>query len=84
VSTRGLSPRQAAVLAVLCDAGEPLSTTVVRVRVNRGRACALVAEQVYRALVALQQAGAVRRVRVADSRKAFWEAAVSAKREEAG
>jgi Fe2+ or Zn2+ uptake regulation protein len=80
----GLSPRQAAILTLLCDAGEPLSTTEVRERINRGRERALVAEQVYRALVSLQQAGAVRRVRVADSRKAFWEAAVDLTREEVG
>jgi Fe2+ or Zn2+ uptake regulation protein len=67
---------------VLCDAGEPLSTTEVRERINRGRDCALVAEQVYRALVGLQQAGVVRRVNVADSRKAFWEETVEPAREE--
>jgi Fe2+ or Zn2+ uptake regulation protein len=67
---------------VLCDAGEPLSTTGVRERINRGRDRALVAEQVYRALVSLQQAGAVRRVNVADSRKAFWEPVVDLAREE--
>jgi DNA invertase Pin-like site-specific DNA recombinase len=49
-------------LTVLCGAGEPLSTTEVRERINRGRDGALVAEQVYRALIGLQQAGAVRRV----------------------
>jgi Fe2+ or Zn2+ uptake regulation protein len=81
-STRGFSPRQAAILTVLCDAGEPLSTTEVRERINRGRDRALVAEQVYRALVGLQQIGAVRRVHVADSRKAFWEAAVEVTHEE--
>jgi hypothetical protein len=54
---------------LLCDAGEPLSTTEVRERFNRGRDRALVAEQVYRALVSLQQTGAVRRVHVAGSRK---------------
>jgi Fe2+ or Zn2+ uptake regulation protein len=79
---RGLSPRQSAILAVLCGAGEPLSTTEVRERINRGRDNALVAEQVYRALVILHQVGAVRRVHVADSRKAFWETAVDVMREE--
>jgi Fe2+ or Zn2+ uptake regulation protein len=54
----------------------------VRERINRGRGRALVAEQVYRALVWLQQTGAVRRVHVADSRKAFWEAIVEVSREE--
>jgi Fe2+ or Zn2+ uptake regulation protein len=78
----GLSGRHAAILTLLCNAGEPLSTTEVRVRINRGRDRALVAEQVYRALVSLQQAGAVRRVHVADSRKAFWKAAVEVTREE--
>jgi Fe2+ or Zn2+ uptake regulation protein len=69
-------------LTLLCDAGEPLSTTEVRERINRGRDRALVAEQVYRAVVWLQQNGAVRRVPVADSRKAFWEAAVEIVRDE--
>jgi Fe2+ or Zn2+ uptake regulation protein len=78
----GLSARHVAILTLLCDAREPLSTTEVRQRFNRGRDRMLVAEQVYRALVSLQQAGAVRRVHVADSRKAFWEAAVKFTREE--
>jgi Fe2+ or Zn2+ uptake regulation protein len=69
-------------LTLLCHAGAPLSTTEVRERINRGRDRALVAEQVYRALVSLQQAGAVRRVNAADSRKAYWEAAVQVAREE--
>jgi Fe2+ or Zn2+ uptake regulation protein len=77
----GFSPRRAAILTLLCDAGGPLSTTEVRERLNRGRDGALVAEQVYRALLSLQQAGAVRRVYVANSRKAFWEAAVEVTRE---
>lgn len=72
----GLSGRNAAILTLLCDAGEPLNTTEVRERINRGHDRALVAEQVYRALVSLQQTGAVRRVHVVASRKAFWEAAV--------
>jgi Fe2+ or Zn2+ uptake regulation protein len=78
----GLSARHAAILTVLCGAGEPLSTTEVRERINRGRDRALVAEQVYRALVSLQPAGAVRRVHVPDSRNAFWEVAVDVAREE--
>jgi Fe2+ or Zn2+ uptake regulation protein len=69
-------------LTVLSGAGEPLSTTDVRERINRGRDRALVAEQVYRALIGMQQAGAVRRVHVADSRKAFWKATVDVTREE--
>jgi Fe2+ or Zn2+ uptake regulation protein len=69
-------------LTLLCDAGEPLSTTEVRERINRGRDRTLVAEQVYRALVSLQQTGAVRRVHVAASRKGFWEATVEVTREE--
>jgi Fe2+ or Zn2+ uptake regulation protein len=78
----GLSGRHAAILTLLCDAGEPLSTTEVRERINRGRDRTLVAEQVYRALVSLQQTGAVRRVHVAASRKGFWEATVEVTREE--
>jgi Fe2+ or Zn2+ uptake regulation protein len=78
-----LSPRAAAILVLLCEAGDPLSTTKVRERINRGRDHGLVAEQVYRALVGLQQAGLVRRVHVAGSRKAFWEAAIDLTAEEA-
>jgi Fe2+ or Zn2+ uptake regulation protein len=81
-SARAFSPRQAVILTVLCGAGEPLSTTEVREHINRGRDRALVAEQVYRALLGLKQAGAVRRVNVADSRKAFWEATVEIAHEE--
>src|SRR4051812_16448695 len=80
----GVGPRQAAILTVLCDAGEPLSTTEVRERINRWRDSALVAEQVCRALVGLQQAGVVRRVTVHKSRKAFWEVVVAVVREEVG
>jgi Fe2+ or Zn2+ uptake regulation protein len=69
-------------LRALCDAGAPLSTTEVRELLNRGRDRTLVAEQVYRALISLHQAGAVRRVHVADSRKAFWEAVINLAREE--
>jgi Fe2+ or Zn2+ uptake regulation protein len=81
---RSFGPRKAAVLSILCEAGEPLSTTEVRERINRRRGGALVAEQVYRALVDLQQAGVVRRVPVADSRKAFWEAAFDLVHSEVG
>ncbi len=81
-SARGFSARHVAVLAVLCGAGSALSTTEVRERFNRGRDRALVAEQVYRALVSLQQAALVRRVDVVGSRKAFWEATVDVVREE--
>ena len=78
----GLSARHVAILTLLCDAGEPLSTTEVRERFNRGRDRALVAEQIYRALVSLEQTGALRRVHVTDSRKAFWEPTVDVTREE--
>jgi Fe2+ or Zn2+ uptake regulation protein len=79
---RELSPRQAAVLLVLSEAGAALSTTQVRERINRGRDRALVAEQVYRALLTLQTGELVRRVHVAESRLAFWAAAVDISREE--
>ena len=78
----GLSARHVAILTLLCDAGKPLSTTEVRERINRERDGALVAEQVYRALVSLAQSGAARRVHVADSRNVFWEAMVDVMREE--
>lgn len=80
----GVTSRQTAILAVLCDAGEALSTTEVRVRVNRERPAPLVAEQVYRALLALREAGVVRRVKVAGSRNTFWEATVEMVREQVG
>jgi Fe2+ or Zn2+ uptake regulation protein len=69
---------------VLCEAEEALSTTEVRERLNRGRERALVAEQVYRALAALERGGYMRWVDVAGSRKAFWQSAVDVAREEAG
>jgi Fe2+ or Zn2+ uptake regulation protein len=81
---RRLSPRRAAVLTELCAAGEPLSTTPVRERVNRAQQQALVAEHVYGTLAALERSGFVRRVRILGSRNAFWEAAIQAVRDEVG
>lgn len=69
------SPLQAEVLAVLCGAAAPLTTREVREIVNRNRAQPLVAEQVYRRLLALQRHGLVRRVDVAGMRNTHWQCA---------
>jgi Fe2+ or Zn2+ uptake regulation protein len=75
------SAAQAEVLAVLCDAAAPLSTREVRELVNRDRAQPLVAEQVYRRLLALQRHGLVRRVDVAGARNTHWQCAAGARQE---
>lgn len=54
-----LTPRQTEILAHVTIAGGALSTTDVRMRVNEQRRTPLVAEQVYRALRALQDRGLV-------------------------
>ena len=57
-----LTARQTEILAHVKVAGGALSTSDVRVRVNEQRRTPLVAEQVYRALRALQNRGLVERV----------------------
>lgn len=66
-------------IAVLEAAGGPLTTTAVRAAVStrlnhRGRA--VVAEEVYRALLVLQRRGIVRRVFDQPGHLAHWELAV--------
>jgi Fe2+ or Zn2+ uptake regulation protein len=75
------SPAQAEVLAVLCEAAAPLSTREVRELVNRQRSELLVAEPVYRRLLALPRHGLVRRVDVAGKRNTHWQCAAGACRE---
>lgn len=84
IASSGINPRHTAILAVLCEAGEALSTTEIRLRLNRGCRTPLVAEQVYRVLLALQQADLVRRVQVDGTRNAFWAAHADGARAVAG
>ena len=74
-------PRQTEILAHVTFAGGALSTSDVRVRVNEQRRTPLVAEQVYRALRALQDRGLVERVHIHGTNKAHWQAPVRAIRE---
>jgi hypothetical protein len=71
-----LSDHQAAVLAAVRGAPGCVSMTEVREQINStGPGPALVAEQVCRALVILEQRGLVERVTVADSVKTHWHPA---------
>lgn len=80
-----LSDRQAAVLAAVRGTPGCVSTTEVREQVNStGSGPLLVAEQVYRALVILQQRGLVERVTVAGSVKTCWQQAKLGRRRAAG
>ncbi|KQH80845.1 hypothetical protein AO501_26095 [Mycobacterium gordonae] len=70
---------RAELLKVLQKADGPITTTEARLEVSRGHGSEerpVVAEQVYRALVALQRYGAVRRVDDCSRRDALWELAV--------
>jgi Fe2+ or Zn2+ uptake regulation protein len=69
-----LTARQTEILAYVTLAGGGLSTSEVRARVNEQRDTALVAEQVYRALRALQDRGLVERVYIHGTNKAHWRA----------
>jgi Fe2+ or Zn2+ uptake regulation protein len=71
-----LTRRQMQILALLTVAGEALSTSDVRARVNEQRNTSLVAEQVYRVLRALQDRGLVERVHIHGTNKAHWQAPV--------
>lgn len=76
-----LTPLHLDILAVLADAGGPVSTTDVRNQLNTHRSCAVVAEQVYKALRTLQRRSLVRRARVPQSRNAYWHAAIESQKE---
>jgi len=67
-----LNARQAAILDVLRSTKGYLSTTEIREQVNTMAGVALVAEQVYRALLTLERLGLSERVRVEGSTKAHW------------
>jgi Fe2+ or Zn2+ uptake regulation protein len=75
-----LTPRQTTILALLTVAGGALSTSDVRVSVNEQRDTVLVAEQVYRALRALQSRGLVERVHIHGTNKAHWQTPARAAR----
>jgi Fe2+ or Zn2+ uptake regulation protein len=74
---------QAEVLSAVCDSDSPLSTTDVRHVVNRGRPRPLVAEQIYRVLLALERRGFVRRAHQPPTRDVYWQT-VSEQHREAG
>jgi Fe2+ or Zn2+ uptake regulation protein len=76
-----LTPRQTEILALLTVAGDALSTSDVRARLNEQRDTPLVAEQVYRALRALQDRGLVDRVHIHGTNKAHWQAPARAIRQ---
>lgn len=66
----GLNARQEAVLAVLVAADQPLSTTCIRTRVNAQPTAGLIAEQIYRTLLALHRRGFVERTQNAPRTRA--------------
>jgi Fe2+ or Zn2+ uptake regulation protein len=76
-----LTGRQTEILALLTVAGEPVSTSGVRARLNEQRDTPLVAEQVYRVLRALQDRGLVDRVHIRGTNKAHWQAPARAVRQ---
>lgn len=75
VNTTGLTGVQQEILAVLLAAAEPITATELRERLNAARPVALVAEQVYRRLVALERRGLIQRAgpRVAGTRTPCWQ-----------
>jgi Fe2+ or Zn2+ uptake regulation protein len=70
VNSTGLTGVQEEILAVLLAAAEPITATELRARLNAARPLALVAEQVYRRLMALERRGLIQRAgpRVAGDR----------------
>ena len=75
VNTAGLTDVQRELLAALREAAAPLTATQLRTRVNAGRMQPLIAEQVYRRLVALERRGLIRRApTAADCRRSGWQA----------
>lgn len=75
VNTAGLTDVQRELLAALREAAAPLTATQLRTRVNAGRMQPLIAEQVYRRLVALERRGLIRRApTAAGCRHSEWQA----------
>jgi hypothetical protein len=70
MSATPTSAIQAAAMAVLCNADEPLSTRDVGQRINVNRDASLVHERVYDALVELHRRGAVERRK--SGRHVYW------------
>lgn len=67
-----LNARHKQILAVLSDAGEPLSTSAIRRQANKGCATQLVAEQVYRTLCALYSRGHIQRFTKDGTPEIYW------------
>lgn len=65
--------RHKEILAVLSSAGEPLSTSAIRRRVNKIRTTQLVAEQVYRTLHTLHSRGHIQRFTKDGSTEIYWQ-----------
>lgn len=85
VNTVGLSDVQWELLAALCEAAVPLTATQLRTRVNAGRAQPLIAEQVYRRLVALERRGLIGRAPTASGRRdTAWQAMTAARGRDCG
>jgi Fe2+ or Zn2+ uptake regulation protein len=82
VNTAGLTGVQEEILAVLLATMEPITATELRERLNAARPVALVAEQVYRRLMALERRGLIQRAgpRVAGDRNHRWQPTGPARR----
>ena len=79
VNTAGLTDVQRELLAALREAAVPLTATQLRTRVNTGRVQPLIAEQVYRRLVALERRGLIGREPTPSGRRdTSWRAIVAA------
>lgn len=83
VNTVGLTDVQTELLEALREAAGPLTATQLRTRVNAGRVQPLIAEQVYRRLVALERRGLIGRAPTTSGRRdTSWQAtAVASGRE---
>lgn len=68
-----LNERHKEILAVLSNAGEPLSTSAIRRHVNKNRTTQLVAEQVYRTLRTLHSRGHVQRLTKDGTTEIYWQ-----------
>jgi len=73
-NTAGVTGVQEEILAALLAAAEPITATELRERLNTARPVALVTEQVYRRLVALERRGLIQRAgpSVAGARNHRW------------